>query len=80
MISFLYSGVVLSPKFLLASYENAQDLIENVVQEMDTDVLIDGNTKLMFYDSENLRITKGLCVSFTIYHIYLVLMKKKYAY
>ena len=70
MIIFLLSGVVLSPKFLLANYDNAQDLIENVVQEMDTDVLIDGNTKLTFYDSENLRITKGIFVSFTLYQIY----------
>ena len=67
---FIFSGVVLSPKFLLANYENAQDLIENVVQEMDADVLIDGNTKLTFYNAENLRITKGLFVSYTFYHNY----------
>ena len=67
---FYILGVVLSPKFLLANYDNAQDLIENVVQEMDADVLIDGNTKLTFYNSENLRITKGLSISFKIYHIH----------
>ena len=54
----------------MANYDNAQDLIENVVQEMDTDVLIDGNAKLTFYDSENLRITKGLTISFKICHIH----------
>ena len=53
------TGVLLSPKFLLANYDNGQDLIENIVQEMDRDVLIDGNTKVTFFSSENLRISKG---------------------
>ena len=56
---FNFTGVLLSPKFLLTNYDNAQDLIEKVVQEMDRDVLIDGNTKVIFYGAENLRISKG---------------------
>ena len=46
-------------KFLQANYDSARDLIENIFEEMDNDVLINGNTKLKYFDDDNLRITKG---------------------
>jgi hypothetical protein len=56
---FYSAGVLLSQKFLLANYDSARDLIEKVFEEMDNDVLINGNTKLTYFDDDSLRITKG---------------------
>ena len=49
----------MSQKFLAVNYEGAKNLIDTIFLEMDNDVLIDGNMKLIYFVDESVRITKG---------------------
>ena len=52
-------GILLNQKFLAVNYEGAKNLIDTIFSEMDNDVLIDGNMKLIYFVDESVRITKG---------------------
>ena len=59
-ILFLFLiGILLNQKFLGVNYEGAKNLIDTIFSEMDNDVLIDGNMKLIYFVDESVRITKG---------------------
>ena len=59
-ILFLFIiGILLNQKFLAVNYEGAKNLIDTIFSEMDNDVLIDGNMKLIYFVDESVRITKG---------------------
>ena len=59
-ILFLFIiGILLNQKFLAVNYEGAKNLIDTIFSEMDNDVLVDGNMKLIYFVDESVRITKG---------------------
>ena len=59
-ILFLFIlGILLNQKFMAVNYEGAKNLIDTIFSEMDNDVLIDGNMKLIYFVEESVRITKG---------------------